>query len=87
MFICGVECGVCDNLGAVEIEDFLSSVLPLSVLLDTDSMDDIVSTGLCLTCSDDVAVAEPKLGATLVVLTRNELLVSRRRLGPSLTLG
>jgi len=50
-------------------------------------MDDIVSTGLCLTGSDDVAVAEPKAGATLVALARIELLVSRRRLGPSLTLG
>jgi hypothetical protein len=85
--ICGVEIGVCDNSGAVETDDFLSSDLPLSVLLDADSIDDIVSTGLCLTGIDDVAVAEAKVGATLVALARNELLVSRRRLGPSLTLG
>lgn len=80
--------GVCDNCGTVDTDDFLSSVLQLSVLLDADSMDDIVSTGLCLTDSDDVAVVEPHVvGATLAVLARIEPLVSRRRLGPSLTLG
>ena len=72
----------------METAGFVSSVLPLSALLDDDSMDDTVSTGLCLTGTDDVvAVTEPKLGATLAALARNELLVSRRRLGPSLTLG
>jgi len=71
----------------VKTDDFVSSVLPLSVLLDADSMDDIVSTGLCRAGTDDVVVAEPKLDATLAALVCAELLVSRRRLGPSLTFG